>query len=130
MIILGKPVYSVSINPVISMIKLLRWVIVCQEAAVMPDMVLTIRIAQASEKVSNWKYLLKVAQTMWYLATPGWSLQEDGTEIDSSFPSFYFLMEVMHDPKIGHDLRPLSISMLCMLIVLCTITCIYDHSSP
>ena len=33
--ILGKLVHSVSINPVLSTIKLLRWFIICQEAAIM-----------------------------------------------------------------------------------------------
>ena len=38
--------------------------IVCQEVAVVPDVALTIRIVQASEKASNRKYLLKAAQTV------------------------------------------------------------------
>ena len=41
-----------------------------------------------SEKVSNRKYLLKVAQTVQYLARPGWPLKEDGNETDSTFASF------------------------------------------
>ena len=36
MVVIGKLVHSVRINPVLSTIKLLRLVIVCQEAAMMP----------------------------------------------------------------------------------------------
>ena len=60
-----------------------------------------IRITQASEKISNRKYLLKVAQTIWYLARPGWPLQEDGNEIDSN-SSQLLLLYGNHDPKIEH----------------------------
>ena len=92
---------SVSINPVFSTIKLLRWFIICQEVAVMPDIgtVLAIQIAQASEKTSNRKYLLTVAQTVRYLARPGWPLKEDGNEIDSSFAQLLLLCG-NHDSKI------------------------------
>ena len=37
MVILGKLVHPVSINPVFSTIKLLRWFTVCQEASLKPD---------------------------------------------------------------------------------------------
>ena len=47
----------------------------------------TIRIVQASEKVCNRKYLLKVVQAV-YL---GWPLREYGNEIDSSFAELLFL---------------------------------------
>ena len=87
MVILGKLLHSVSINPVLSTIKQLRWFIVCQEvamtSAMMPDIgkLSTIWIAQANEKESNRKYLLKFAQIVWYLARVGWPLWEDGNEI-------------------------------------------------
>ena len=62
----------VSINPVLSTIKLSRWFIVFQEVAEMPDIgTYYWWIAQASEKTSNRMYLLKVAQTVQYLARPG-----------------------------------------------------------
>ena len=95
MVILGKLVHSVSINAVLFTVKLLRWFIVCQETAVTPDVALTIPLAQANKKASNRKYLLKVTQTVWYLARPGWPLQEDGNESDSNFPSFSFFVEIM-----------------------------------
>ena len=54
--------------------------------------------AQASQKVSNRKYLLKVAQTMIYdFARPGSSLKEDGNEIDSNFAQL--LLKITYDPN-------------------------------
>ena len=59
----------------------------------MPDVGTTcyIQIAEASEKESNRKYLLKVTQTVQYLARPGWPLKEDGNEIDSNFAQLLLL---------------------------------------
>ena len=61
---------------ILSTIKLLKCFIVSQEAAVTPDTVIqacliTIQITQGSDKESNRKYLLMVAQTVRYLARPG-----------------------------------------------------------
>ena len=56
---------------------------------------LTIRIAHANKKASNRKYLLKVAQTVWYLARPGWPLIEGGNDIDSNFAQLFFFVEIM-----------------------------------
>ena len=50
-----------------------------------------IQIAEASEKESNRKYLLKVTQTVQYLARPGWPLQVDGNEIDNNFAKLLLL---------------------------------------
>ena len=77
MIVLGKLVNSVSINPVYS---------TCSQAVeviyILPRHghdtwhwnLIVIWIAQASEKVSNGKYLLRVAQAVRYLVRPGWPI--------------------------------------------------------
>ena len=59
--------------------------------------VITIQIAQASEKESNRKYLLMVAQTVRYLARSEWPLKEDGNESDSDCAQL--LLHGNHDPK-------------------------------
>ena len=53
----------------------------------------------ASEKESNRKYLLKVSQTVKYLARQGLALRGDGNEIDSNF-SQLLLLRANDDPKI------------------------------
>ena len=90
MVILGKLVHSISINPVLSTIKLLRWFIVCQEVTMTPDIGIanyTIQIAQASEKASNRNYLLNIAQTVQYLARPGWPYKKMIMRLIAILPS-------------------------------------------
>ena len=93
MIVLGKLVYSVSINPVLSTIKLLRW-FAKKRSWRWRRHLATIWIVQASEKAFNRKYLLKVAQTVQYLARPGWPLKEDSNEIEQ-FCQLFFFVEIM-----------------------------------
>ena len=90
-------VHPVSINPVLSTIKLLKWFIVCQEAAVMPDISISIPIALASEKASE---LIK--STYWRLLRLYniYLHQDDPCEkmvmrLTVILHSFYFFMEIM-----------------------------------
>ena len=92
---------SVSINPVLSTIKLLRWFIVCQEEDVMPDVAWEFHLSELYRPVRRrliesiyWKL-----PRLWYLAWWKWPLK-DGNEIDSILPSFYFFVEIGHDPKL------------------------------
>ena len=50
-----------------------------------------------SEKACNRKYLLKVAQTVRYLARPGWPLKKIvmRMRLTAILPSFYYFMEMM-----------------------------------
>ena len=88
---------------ILSIIKLLKWFIVSQEAAMMPATVIqtcliTIQITQGNDKQSNRKYLLMVAQTVRYLAYQV-TLKKDGNEINSNCAQLLLLCE-NHDPKI------------------------------
>ena len=56
---------------------------------------LLLSTAHASEKESDRNYLLKVAQTVQYLARQGLPLCGDGNEIDSNVSSFYFFVQIM-----------------------------------
>ena len=55
--------------------------------------------AHASEKESNRNYLLKVSQTVKYLARQGLALRGDGDEIDRNF-SQLLLLRANDGPKI------------------------------
>ena len=83
---------SVSINPVLPTIKLWKWFIVCQEAAVIPSVTWTL-LSELHRPVRRqliesiyWRL-----PNLWYLAWPGWSLKEDGNEIDSNFVQILLL---------------------------------------
>ena len=108
----GKPVHSVSINPILSTIKLLRWFIVCQQVTMMLDAgkLLSELHKPVRRYLIESTYLLKVAQTVWYLTRPGWPLQEDCNEIDSNFSQFLLLCG-NHDTKV-EQIQQHKISML------------------
>ena len=64
-----------------------------------PDVGELLSTAHANEKESNRKYLLKIAQTVRYLARQGLPLRGDGNEIDSNFAQL-LLLRANDDPKI------------------------------
>ena len=84
-------VHPVSINPVLSTIKLLKWFIVCQEAAMTPELSISTPFALANEKASE---LIK--GIYWRLLRH----QDDPYEkmvmrMTAILCSFYFFMEIM-----------------------------------
>ena len=64
-----------------------------------PDVGELLSTAHASEKESNRRYLLKVAQAIRYLAKQGLPLHGDGNEMDSNF-SQLLLLRANDDPNI------------------------------
>ena len=93
MVILGKLVDSVSINPVLSTIEVLRWFAKKQ-------LWLRLRywrrhlISKLQKPMKRHLYLLKVAQTSQSLPRPGWPLKEDGNEINRKFAQLLCFMEI------------------------------------
>lgn len=64
-----------------------------------PDVGELLSAAHGCEKETNRKYLLKVSQTVRYLARQGLPLRGDGSEIDSNFAQL-LLLRANDDPKI------------------------------
>ena len=85
---------SVSINPVLSTIKLLRWFIICQEAAVMPAYIAwELHLSELHKPVrrSLIESIYRRLPSLQYLARVGWPLKDDGNEIDSNFAQLLLL---------------------------------------
>ena len=83
---------SVSINPVLPTIKLLKWFIVCQEAAVIPSVAWTL-LSELHRPVR--RHLIESIYwrlpTLWCSTRPEWPLKEDSKEIDNNLAELLFL---------------------------------------
>ena len=84
----AKLVHSVSINPALSTIKLLRGYIVCQDVAVIPNLRRYRPVRRHLIESIYWR-LSRLYDT--YLARPELPLREDGNEIDRSIAQIFTL---------------------------------------